>query len=104
VPLQHARALEAFIRFIPHCPHLVPPLVASSLRAMGSMALDAPGSEPPPAHMTHAWKAGFEARMALASVVTNVAKVGPMPSVPAPPVWDCVCLQLLFGTVSWAPA
>lgn len=25
--------------------------------------------------VTHAWKAGFEARMALASVITNMAKV-----------------------------
>eukprot|EP00967_Tisochrysis_lutea_P042147 scaffold50743_cov19-Tisochrysis_lutea.AAC.1 len=44
---------------------------------MAAMALEAPGNEPPPAQMTRAWKAGFEARMALASVITNMAKVGP---------------------------
>jgi len=33
------------------------------------------GMEPPPAQVTHAWKAGFEARMALSSVITNMAKV-----------------------------
>ena len=72
---QHARALEAFVRFIPHRPHLVPALVTSVMQAMAALALDAPGSEPPPAHMTHTWKAGFEARMALTSVITNMSKV-----------------------------
>jgi len=73
----HARALEAFLRFIPQRPNLVPPLVAAVLQAMAAMALEAPGNEPPPAQMTRAWKAGFEARMALASVITNMAKANP---------------------------
>lgn len=66
--LQHARALEAFGRYLSHYPDMLVPLVQSSFEILQMVPLEANGQLPPPAQVSHQWKEDAVARLSMAKV------------------------------------
>ncbi|KAG2429155.1 hypothetical protein HYH02_014190 [Chlamydomonas schloesseri] len=78
----HAEAIEAFGRLLVLRPDLVAPTVSACLEVMALLPLEAPGQLPPPARQTPEWRAGFEARLAMANVLLGLARAAPSALVP----------------------
>jgi len=73
----HARALEAFGKFLLLRPDMAAPIVNACFTSMMLIPLEAPGHMPPPAKVTASWRVQFEARLALANTVVTLAKTAP---------------------------
>ncbi|KAG2446348.1 hypothetical protein HXX76_000935 [Chlamydomonas incerta] len=82
VMILHAEAIEAFGRFLALRPDLVAPAVSACLEVMALLPLEAPGQLPPPARQSPEWRAGFEARLAMANVLLGLARAAPSALVP----------------------
>lgn len=66
--LQHARALEAFSKFIAISPDLLVPLLTASFECMAAIPLEQSGQLPPPAKVTFKWKEEAMARVSMSKV------------------------------------
>lgn len=65
---QHARALEAFARLMPHAPEQLVPLITTSFQCMAVIRLEQNGQLPPPAKVTWRWKEEAMARISMSKV------------------------------------
>lgn len=74
--LQHARALEAFSKFIAICPELLVPLLTASFECMAAVPLEQSGQLPPPAKVSLRWKEEAMARLSMSKVSWLLVEIG----------------------------
>eukprot|EP00884_Botryococcus_braunii_P005964 jgi/Botrbrau1/15369/Bobra.0304s0010.1 len=78
----HARALEAFARYLELAPDLVPPLINKVFDMFTYVSLEGDPKGAPPGDPSPDWKDRFSARQRVATVLVNIARISPKVLVP----------------------